>query len=151
MDVKLAFDTDVLKGDLALDGPDLATDAGLETAVILSLFTDRRAEADDKLPAEGDGDRRGWWGDALPLIEGHRIGSRLWLLGREKIATETLRRAEEYGREALAWMLETGVASRIEALAEAHGDRLALRLTIHRPRGDALTWRFDNLWEGQSA
>lgn len=133
------------------DGPDLATDDGLETAVVISLFTDRRAEPDDTLPAEADEDRRGWWGDALPLIEGHRIGSRLWLLGREKITTETLRRAEEFGREALAWMFDAGAASRIEVLAEAQGSRLALRVVIHRPRGSDLTWRFDNLWEGQAA
>lgn len=151
MDVKLAFDTDSLQGDLALDGPDLATDAGLETAVIISLFTDRRADSDDALPAQDDSDRRGWWGDALPMIEGHRIGSRLWLLGREKVTTETLRRAEEYGAEALAWLLDAGIASRIETLAEAQGSRLALRITIHRPQGDALSWAYDNLWEGQAA
>lgn len=151
MDAKLTFDIATLAGDLSLDGPDLATDDGLETAVIISLFTDRRADSDDALPGEGDGDRRGWWGDALPMIEGHRIGSRLWLLGREKVTTETLRRAEEYGREALAWLLDLGIASRIEALAEAQGSRLALRLTVHRPKGDALSWSYDNLWEGQAA
>jgi len=150
MDIKLAFDIATLSGDLALDGPDLATDAGLETAVLISLFTDARAGADDALPAESSEGRRGWWGDAVPMIEGHRLGSRLWLLEREKITVETLRRAEEYGREALAWMLEAGIASRIEALAEVQGARLALRLTIHRPRDAALTWRFDNLWEAQA-
>ena len=151
MDAKLTFDIATLAGDLSLDGPDLATDTGLETAVLISLFTDRRAEADDALPGGADSDRRGWWGDALPMIEGHRIGSRLWLLGREKVTTETLRRAEEYGREALAWLLDLGIASRIETLAEAQESRLALRITIHRPQGDALSWAYDNLWEGQAA
>ena len=151
MDIKLIQNAGALSWDIVLDGPDLATDAGLETAVIISLFTDRRAEADDILPAEGDGDRRGWWADALPLVEGHRLGSRLWLLAREKRSTETLRRAEEYGREALAWMLDAGIAARIETLAEAQGSRLALRVTIHRPRGSALAWRFDNIWEAQAA
>jgi phage gp46-like protein len=44
--------------DVRLDGGDLSTDDGLETAVLLSLITDRRAEADDVLP-DGGTDRRG--------------------------------------------------------------------------------------------
>lgn len=153
MDLKLIQDGSGIGWDIgiAAGGGDLVTDDGLETSVILSLFTDRRAEPDDVLPAENDADRRGWWGDANPMVEGHRLGSRLWLLARSKRTNETLRRAEEYAREALAWMLDTGVAARIETLAEAQGERLALRVTIHRPQGDEFTRRFDNIWEGQAA
>lgn len=71
--------------------PDLQGDDGLMTAVIISLFTDARAHDDDPLPDERVGvssDRRGWWGDCLPDAQGEQtlesIGSRLWLLWREK-------------------------------------------------------------------
>ena len=70
----------------------------LKSAVWMSLGTDRRAENDDVLPG-GDGDKRGWWGDSFRQ---RRIGSRLWLLERQKITADTLLRAEEYAAEALA-------------------------------------------------
>ena len=40
-DIAIAWND--LGGDIALDGPDLATDSGLRTAVVLSLFLDGRA------------------------------------------------------------------------------------------------------------
>lgn len=68
--------------DLALDGNDLQLDDSLQTSILISLFSDRRARADDVLSG-ADGDRRGWWADAYPQIEGDQIGSRLWLLSRK--------------------------------------------------------------------
>lgn len=121
MDIGLSFDPDTLSADIALDGSDLATDDTLRTAAILSLFCDRRAEADDELPSQ-DGDRRGWWGD-LPVDEGaddgrrDLIGSRLWLLSRAKELPETLNRAVQYAREALQWMIDDGVATKIDVTA----------------------------------
>lgn len=96
--------------DYALSGLGLEDDDGLESMVVISLFTDRRARDDDALP-DGSGDRRGWWGDTFT---GARIGSRLWLLNREKQTHETLRRAKDYAAEALEWILEAGFCNRIE-------------------------------------
>lgn len=42
-----------------------------------------------------------------------RIGSRLWLLGREKQLAEVVRRAKDYAEEALAWLIDDGVARRV--------------------------------------
>ena len=61
-DLALHFAPGAWSADLSILGGDLATDDGLRTAVIISLFTDARARADDPLP-EADADRRGWWGD----------------------------------------------------------------------------------------
>ena len=118
MDIRTAYDAGTLALDFALDGADLATDEGLETAAAISLFTDRRAGRDDALPG-GDDDRRGWWGDAFAGVEGDLIGSKLWLLGREKNLPEALNRARDYGAESLAWMVEDGIAERVEVIAAA--------------------------------
>ena len=99
----------------------LQLEATLETAVIISLFTDRRAATDDVLPDAGQtlspvpADRRGWAGDAFG---GERIGSRLWLLDREKQTEEVRRRAEEYGYEALQWLIDDGHVLSVEISAE---------------------------------
>ena len=114
-DIRTLID-DVTAGDWSLSGIDLASDDTIETAVILSLFTDARADPADALPA-GETDRRGWWGDAVPEVEGDCWGSRLWLLAREKQTQETLARAREYAREALSWLLEDGHATRIDVHA----------------------------------
>lgn len=132
---------DFLISDLA------GTDSDIETAVILSLFTWRRAQPDDRLPDFTD-DRRGWFGDALADVEGDRIGSRLWLLAREKMTAETVARAREYAREALQWMIADRVAARIEVTAERAGvDRLDLVVTIYRGDGTSRELRFADAWE----
>jgi phage gp46-like protein len=126
-----------LSGDIELLEGDLRLDNGLATAVLISLFSDRRADESDRLP-DGDTDRRGWWGDAWPEIEGDKIGSRLWLLYREKQLQSTVERAREYAEESLAWLIETGAAERLEVEAWiVRTGVLGLRITVwegQRPR-----------------
>ena len=146
MDIRTAYDAGALALDFALDGADLATDEGLETAAAISLFTDRRAGRDDALPG-GDDDRRGWWGDAFAGVEGDLIGSKLWLLGREKNLPEALNRARDYGAEALAWMVEDGIAERVEVVAAAPLDTvLLLGVAIFRPNDPPVRFRFERFW-----
>lgn len=138
--------TTATEADLALD-PDaarLAEDEGLRTAVILSLFTDRRAEPGDELP---DGTTRGgYWGDAYPARPGDRWGSRLWLLQRSTITRDVLRRAETYAREAFDWAIEDGVASRVVATATPRGTHaFALEVALYRGAEELPVYR--DRWE----
>lgn len=117
-----------LASDCAIEGGDLAGEKGLETAIILSLFCDARARDDDILP-DGTDFRRGWWADSLaPLAMGglnlrpdsaanDRIGSRLWLLAREKELPEVLARAKDYAEEALKWLIDDGEAKAVSVSA----------------------------------
>lgn len=144
-DAALKFDVDRLRADLVLQGADLAGDDGLETAVLISLFSDRRAEADDAIPG-GSGDRRGWWGDGWSETEGDRIGSRLWLLAREKELPSVLRRAEEYAEEALHWLIDDGVARSVQVTAERYRPGvLALQVQIRRADGEL----WESVWDYQ--
>lgn len=118
-----------------VDGDDLAT------AVILSLFTDRRAEPDDDV----DGDQRGWWGDAVPVGDDRAVplGSRLWLLAREKQLTSVLRLAESYCIEALQWLVDDGRAAVVDIAASAPRNGV-LRLDIRITNGaDTQPYRFE--------
>lgn len=132
--------------DWVISGGDLAPDDGLQSAVIISLFTDRLAAADDELP-DDSGDRRGWWGDSLD--PGDNIGSRLWLLSRRKQTQQTLNDAIGYAREALAWMIEDGVAQQIDVQAEWAGlGILKMRIDIYRrgANGQITKTQFDAVW-----
>lgn len=71
-DISLRFPEVIDAADFVLSGGVLSIDDGLRTAIIISLFTDARAADDDVLPQLG-GDRRGWWGDAEPDVEGDQI------------------------------------------------------------------------------
>jgi len=144
MDIALRYDPAATFFDLAMEDGDLATDKGLETAVMLSLYTDRRAEEDDTLP-DGTNDRRGYWADAY---NDRPHGSRLWLLDREKELDNVPRRAEEYAREALEWLIDDEVAS--EVIAEAANVRrgvLQLRIEIRRGDQSSLERQFEYVWQ----
>lgn len=139
--MQLGWDKLRASGDLVL-GPSggVADEPGLATAVLLSLFLDRRAEADDQVDDTGLLARRGWVGDALSIpgaASGDRVGSRLWLLARAKQQDETLRLAEDYAREALDWLLADGLAAEV-AVAAAWIARgvMELTVTVTPPAGD---------------
>lgn len=112
----------------------------LQTAVIISLFTDRRAGVDDKLPA-GDTDRRGWVGDEFSSAgfdtKTDAWGSLLWTCYAGKTGQDVLERARFAASEALQWLVRDGVASRVDVTTTWTGsmqDRLAVRPAIYKPR-----------------
>jgi phage gp46-like protein len=159
-DLRTAYDAASRRMDYAIAAPGLAEDDGLETAVLLSLFTDRRAEPDEA-PPDGSDDRRGWWADAYASTGGDagatdRVGSRLWLLARSKGTAHVLALARSYAEEALAWLVRDGVAWRVEVSAEhmrpadpAQAHALALLVAIHRPARPPARYRFEHVWEGR--
>jgi phage gp46-like protein len=145
-----APDTAPVHGDWLLAPPGLATDRDLETAVILSLFTDASARDSDVIP-DLTSDRRGWWGnwESPEVVE---LGSRLWLLAREKSTEDTRRRAEDYAAEALTWLLTDGVAARVDVAADylevgpVPPATLALRVQIVRDDGSVYDHQFAWAW-----
>jgi phage gp46-like protein len=132
--------------DWVLDGSLLAGDAGLMTAVIISLWTDARALDDDALPP-GQSDRRGWWGDSFPVAERDRFGSRLWLLRASKQLQESLNLARTYAEEALAWLVDDGVARKVEVETWiVRFEVMGLLARIHKPDGTVVPLKFEVLW-----
>lgn len=142
-DIRTVFSD--FSGDWRIVGPGFEEDDGLESAVVISLFTDRRAENDDEVDGE---DRRGWWGDLFADVEGDRIGSRLWLLSREKQLPAVLIKAREYASEALQWLIDDGVASAVTVTTEiVRQGLLGLLVVIHRPAKPPIQFRFETFWK----
>lgn len=128
----------------------------LATAVIMALGTDRLAGATDILPDPDSTDRKGWWGDldAEDIWDGWPIGSRLWLLRRDKITDaaasqgSTLARVESYIREALQPFVTKKIASRIDVTAQRNGrDRIDAQVIVYRGPKTAIDLRFQILWD----
>lgn len=147
MDLKTAFNSDGLVIDWTLSGGGLDTDEGLQTAVVISWFTDARAPADLALPGD-PADRRGWWGDVVapantPDDRPWQTGSLLWTLEREKQTAETARRARVYAADALAWITGMGVAAAVDVTAEWQGiGRLDLTAVITMQDGSSRTFSY---------
>jgi phage gp46-like protein len=116
----------------------------LRRAVSISLFSWRRAAADDQVD---DDDRQGWWADCVPTVAGDQIGSRLWLLRRRTITPETLRDAREYAEEALRWMTEDEIVTAITVTVERQGlDRINLQVLLTEAHGETLKLAFEDAW-----
>ena len=147
MDLLLSFPAPGEKANFTLASGQLALDDSLYTAVLISLFTDRRAGEDDELPASETW-RRGWWGDGIAqngMYKKDQIGSRLWLLMRCKATEATRQRAQDYCTEALAWLLEDKMAKAITVQAswiDQTGGLLGLGIGITLPNGSAENYNF---------
>jgi len=136
-------------GDLVLAGFDLDRDDGLESAVIVSLFTDARC-LPEQLTDETE-NPRGFWGDTFSTDDGDQTGSLLWLLRREKRVNRVLNQARDYCEQSLAWMVRDKIARKVTVTTEYLSSGVMLiRIEIYRPTGDSVDFRFDYAWEQQA-
>ena len=88
---------------------------GLSRAVVISLFTWRRADTGDVY----DGSNKyGWWGDTYPVQQGGKIGSKLWQLLRRKLTDDVIAEVEEVSRDSLQWMIDDGICSNVDVSVE---------------------------------
>lgn len=136
---------------------DLETLGELAAAVFVSLFTDSRAEPHELAP--GEYDRRGFWGDSFPEVERDTWGGKLYLEERGKLGVDvdieapgvtTPAAIRRRALDALQWLLDDGVATSIDVIAELRPDArgVALVVIISRDRSDdPVTLRYDPLWE----
>lgn len=149
------WNRDQMMADWAIDTIDNRDNPGglqakqaIHTAVLICLFTWRRADTyDDVSPST---DPKGWWGDAVDL-QGHErpLGSKLWLLLRGVLNDATARKAKVYIVEALQCLLDQKVVARIDVTTEALVTQGVLGFTVKLYSMDGLTTydqRFDVLW-----
>lgn len=146
-DIKIVWDASSSTATLPRSKGDFTEDDGLSTAIILSLLTWGRA-GDEDLPSSED--KKGWWGDSYADVDSDQIGSKIWLLFREKVTDETILRLKEYATQSLNWLIEDKVASRVDVAAErnaADHERIDLGVTVYRGDEKAVELRFDNIWK----
>ena len=136
---------------LFLNGAQVSADMtdSLSRAVVISLFTWQRASQSDEV----DNDQRmGWWGDTFAKNKGDKIGSKLWLLLRQKITEETLNRAQEYAYDALKWLIDDGICSDITVSVERDEDdpnRINLDVQLTTSTSN-LTYKIKDVLNGNS-
>lgn len=123
---------------------DEASEQAWQRAVVISLLTWRRAEDGDQLD---DDERYGWWGDTFPTAERDRIGSRLWQLRRRTLTDDTLRDAEAFARESLAWLDADERVATVTVTATRGVTRLDLQVVLSMRDGSVIDVQLDKLWQ----
>lgn len=142
-DISTTWQPTTGRGDWSMSGALLTSGNDLETAILISLFTDRQAAPDDEIP-DGTSDPRGWWGD---LDSDTHIGSRLWLLSRAKQTTETLQRANDYIVEALQWLIDDGVVAKFDITVEWTAlSQLGAKIVAHKTDGTKTAVAYTSAW-----
>lgn len=141
-DIKTVWVATTGRGDWTISDGALASSDDLGTAVLISLFSDRQANADDVIP-DGSMDRRGWWGD---LDQDKPLGSRLWLLSRSILSDDVAKLAVIYAKEALQWLIDDQVAEAVTVTATPDGVKtLNVSVTITRKSG-AQSYKYGWAW-----
>ena len=121
----------------------VASDAEIKTAVLISIFSDRRANEGDEVL---DGDYKGWWADTYNET---KIGSRLWTLKRRKATPQVLRLAKEIIQECLQWLVDDGVVQEVIVQNEwsrVNLGRMNMYVEIIKPDSTKLDFKFEEKW-----
>lgn len=149
MDVALRWDVARARADWGVTSGDLAIDpGGLQTAAILSLFTNKRAPPDWVPPAGSSQARGGVWSDTY---DGFQLGSWLWLLNRVDIGNVAafLNKAKDYCLDALQWLVTSGVVATISVTTSLIAPTiLGIQVVITEPGGVPQTMNFSWAWQG---
>ncbi len=125
-------------GNINILGNDLERDPGLETSILISLFSNKRADVSDTLP-DRSGDLQGWWGDTST----DKIGSKLWTLRRSSLTPDVPAKTELICIDALNWMVEDGVAKSIDVSTETiDKDRLLISIKVEQPDGQEKFYKY---------
>lgn len=103
---------------LDIKNGDLAVVDGLETAMLVSLFTNARL---DESIRSNPMQRSGWVGNIQTAKTKRQLGGQCWTLENERITTYYLAQAKEKSRRAHDWMINDGVARHVVTNASAKG------------------------------
>jgi phage gp46-like protein len=145
-DILIQWDNQNGVGDWVLAAGDLQTGHDLQTACLVSLFTDRLATPDFKLN-DGTTDRRGWWADIYWDVP---VGSHLWQLDRALKTRDTLALARRYCQDALRWLVTDGAAKSVEVDTQWVGPVgstiLGIGVNVIQPDGTAQRFFYARAW-----
>lgn len=145
--LNLTPDADEALYDFQIDeNGDIETEDQLETAILVSLFTDRRAEP-SQVPKPQL--RRGWVGDLETPSD--PWGSTLWLLEQRRLTGTTALEAADASEIALRWFKDDNIAISVGTRSFVDVDRMRLLIDMTKPnsRSESFVVRlWDNTGRG---
>lgn len=128
--------------DISLDNNgNISTTNGLDTAILLTLFTDARADDSEVQEAIN---RRGWWGNAFSPFVDSNVGSKIWLLANDTPTSDTKALATSYARQACQFLIDGGYVDNLNVVTTL--TTRSLRITITTIIGSDITDYNLTLW-----
>jgi phage gp46-like protein len=146
-DIAITWNPLLGRGDWTMTDGALTMGNPLETAVLLSLFTDRVKDVDFVL-TDGTTDPRGFWAD---VYEGFDLGSTLWELERVKITDRPALKLRIQGmcNDALQWLVDDGVAASVVTTATfLTPSIIGITIVITKPDGTKAPFVYQWAWQG---
>lgn len=140
-------------GDWVMDDTSLKDDNVLLTAVVLQLFTDKRAPDDVDLPGFNDDDRRGWFGDYVDVRAGDgetEMGSLIWIYERDALTDATITGVSDTVEDAMQVLVNQGLIAsfEVEVTADKILGHLSVVLSILSQDGSRrFDQKFTRIWE----
>lgn len=146
----------LVPADLCVGGGGFIAERGLDTAIFMSLFLDARADDDNTehptgVKVFGKADNRGWWGVELLRVAGllgagEEYGSRLWQFRRAKLTPRTLENMTRACDEALAWLVSSEIATKVDVLMSVTvAGRADILIIVHRNQDVPVQFSF--VWD----
>ena len=115
--------------DISIDEDgDILTNDFFDTAIIVSLFSDKRALASQVLESSL---RRGWIGNEF--TPGFEMGSRLWIFSQARLTRDTINAMISIANDALKWMVDDNLAIGIKSDVTLVSGKVVLQIEITRP------------------
>lgn len=124
-------------------GPDgdILTEDTFDTAIIVSLLTDARADESEVLESH---QRRGWIGNEVtPDFE---IGSKLWLFDQSKLTATVMNQVADAAQDGLQWFVDDDLLVAISTEVTVTVDSIRLVVNLQRENG-MVDQRFFELWQ----
>tara|TARA_R110000868_G_C10972986_1_gene771135 strand:- start:27336 stop:27791 length:456 start_codon:yes stop_codon:yes gene_type:complete len=127
--------------DISFEGGDFKLTEGLETAIWLSIFCEKRDPEITDWQAQ-----RGWVGDQLN-DNGFQLGSLLWTLNQSAIDEDFISDAQSIIEDCLQWMETENYASEIEVSIVKNLDNTGFIAKINLTRNDNVSENLSfDLW-----
>lgn len=113
--------------DLIIENGDFQLTEGFETALLVSLFSDRRAYQDEIAdPVK----RRGWIGDLVSELPGDRIGSGLWFYEQSRLTKDDENGVRDEAEKSLSWAVADNWITHAQAQTMQVPSKRTLKLNI---------------------
>jgi len=130
--------------DMSITNGDFTNIEGLDTAILMSLLIDKRADASEVGEPSA---RRGWIGNEQNEDPDYEVGSKLWLLDQSRILQDTVNRSEDFVRDSLIWMIEDSLVKDVGVTGEiVNQNNIVDSVTFIRFDNSTFNKQFD-LWE----
>jgi len=119
---------------------DILTEDFFDTAILMSIFCERRAEPSEVPQSER---RRGWIGNES--TPGFEIGSKLWLYEQARAKRSVLLGIESAFEDGLQWMIDDKILKSLKIKATLTDGDIIVEATLEH-YSSRVDKRYYNLW-----